>query len=41
MGLFRMEAAMNKDQQNVIKAAAQSTKLERALVKVKKVCLTH
>ena len=41
MGLFRMEAAKNKDQQIGTKAAAQSVRLERVLEMVKMVCLTY
>ena len=39
MGLYRMEYARNKDEQNVTKAEAQSTRLNQLLDKVKKVRL--
>jgi len=41
MGLYRMEDAKNKDQQNGTKAEAQSRRLDKVLEKVKKVRLTH
>jgi len=41
MGLYRMEDARNKDEQNGTKAAAQSTRLGKLLEKVKKVRLAH
>ena len=41
MGLYRMEDAKNKDERNVTKAEAQSTRLDRLVEKVKKVSLNH